>query len=99
MRYMESSSEFAEWIRTAEPGSSVCYATSQCLARDPTYCGLASEAMRAWYLGTVDLVQRRITPRAIDPGTFDYIAIKRRHAEFRPRPERHDGYHHLHSPR
>ena len=77
--------DFTHWLGTANPGAKFVYAETEYLSKtlDPTQ-RVATLALRAFYEGTVDLVQKRLS--GPPDGVFRYIAIKRRNTAERGMP-------------
>ena len=68
--------DFTDWLRTAPGGAKFVYAVAPCLAlAGGTAQHVATSALRAFYKGEVELVQKRIS--GPPDGRFEYIAIKR----------------------
>jgi hypothetical protein len=68
--------DFDARLKAARAGEQFCYASGSTLKGDPA----AKAALRAYFRGEVELVQRRLTGSFNDgrAGTFGYIAVKRR---------------------
>lgn len=78
---MKANATLEEQLAAAKPGDAICYAFGVSIKTCPKEMKKAArEALKAYYAGRVELVQRRLTGPFDDPsrlGTFAYLAIKR----------------------